>query len=100
MTFLKIGSRGKKVKNLQRKLKKTGFLFFVKQIALLNNIKGFVKCTDNSTITIQAEGTETDLNKFIEFCRIGPSEAEIENISISKKEIQQYNTFEIRQYKI
>ena len=77
------------------KVKKTGFLFYAKQFSKLYNINGFAKYTDNTTLLIEAEGNENQLNKFIEYCMEGPLGAKIINFNISEGEIKHYNSFDI-----
>lgn len=77
------------------RIQKTGFPFYVKQFAQLNDINGLVKYLDESTILIEAQGNETDLNVFIEYCRIGPNGSVINSIKISQGQIQKYKLFQI-----
>ncbi|MCF8372569.1 MAG: acylphosphatase [Bacteroidales bacterium] len=77
------------------KIQKTGFHYFVKQLAQLNNIKGFVNVPDEEGITIEAEGRESDLNRFIEFCLVGPEGALINTTNISENPVKHYQNFTI-----
>ncbi|MBN1338906.1 MAG: acylphosphatase [Bacteroidales bacterium] len=81
--------------SLSGKIQKTGFPFYVKQFAILNNIRGSVRILDESHIVIEAEGKETGLNKFIEFCRVGPLGSSVDGVSISKNRIRHFNSFVI-----
>lgn len=76
-------------------LGQSGFPFFVKQFAMLNKIKGFVKQSDDTLIIIEAEGQESDLNKFIKYCRIGPNGSIINSINITPSTNGKYRSFEI-----
>ena len=76
-------------------LTQTGFPFYVKQFAYLNNIKGWVRHSDHTQIIIDAEGEDADINKFIEYCRIGPNGSVISSINISHTEIKKYESFKI-----
>jgi len=77
------------------KLQKTGFPFYVKQFAQLNNIKGFVKYSSVSSIIIEAEGNEANLNIFIEYCRIGPEGSVITSVNISQGQLLNHASFKI-----
>jgi len=77
------------------RVQKTGFPFFVKQFAQLNNINGLVKYLDESSILIEAQGYEADINVFIEYCLIGPNGSVINSIQISHGQIKKYKSFEI-----
>ncbi len=77
------------------RVQKTGFPFFVKQFAQLHNINGFVKYLDESSVGIEAQGNEADLNVFIKYCRIGPNGSVINSIKISQGQVQKYKSFKI-----
>ncbi|MCD4698083.1 MAG: acylphosphatase [Bacteroidales bacterium] len=81
--------------NISGKVQNTGFPFYVKQFAQLYNIKGFVKFSNESLITIEVQGNETDLNKFIEYCRIGPEGSLITSVKISQGELLNHDSFRI-----
>lgn len=50
------------------------------------NIYGWVKNTVNDRVEIFAQGNEEDLNKFVSWCKQGPSKAEVKNIQVKEKE--------------
>ena len=77
------------------KVKKTGFLFFAKQFSKIYHITGFAKYTGNTTLLIEAEGEETRLNKFIEYCKEGPLGSKINGFDIREGEIKHYHSFDI-----
>ena len=77
------------------KVRKTGFLFFAKQFSKIYNIKGFVKYTGNTTLLIEAEGHEIQLNKFVEYCKEGPYGSEITGFDITEGEVKHHTTFDI-----
>jgi len=87
------------MKNLQIKISgkilNTGFLFFIKQFAKYYSICGFVQYTSDTSLTIEAEGSESNLNKFIKFCRTGPSDSTIIGFKITEGEIQNHSSFNI-----
>jgi acylphosphatase len=51
------------------------------------NIKGWVKNTDNDNVEIIAQGDENNLQQFIEWCKEGPERAEVEDVEINDKKI-------------
>ena len=77
------------------KVQKTGFHYFVKQLAQMNNINGFVNKPDEDGIIIEAEGREPDLNRFIEFCLEGPTGAVVSSTTIKEGTIKSHNSFSI-----
>lgn len=81
--------------NISGKVCKTGFLFFVKQFSKLYHITGFVKYTGETSLLIEAEGTETNLSRFLDYCKAGPSGSKIKDIKITEGELQNYRAFNI-----
>ena len=77
------------------KVYKTGFRYFVKQIAERLEITGSVEYSHNHSVLIEATGTDIALNKLIGFCRLGCIGSQVENISLSEKPFPQRHTFEI-----
>lgn len=45
-------------------------------------ISGFVRNEEDGSVYIEAEGDETALKKFVEWCYIGPEGAKVNNIKI------------------
>ena len=78
------------------KVYKTGFRYFVKQMADVNKITGFVKYDENNSISIEAEGEEDNLKQFMKFCSQGCASSEIADVNIEPGELHNYNSFEIR----
>lgn len=80
---------------LNGKIYHTGFLFYVKQFAGLNNIRGTVYYSENNAIIIEAEGEEPDLDRFIEYCRIGPLGAEVSTLNVARSGRRGFDSFQI-----
>ncbi len=57
-----------------------------KQKANELKLYGWVKNTANDTVEALVQGNETDINKFIDWCRQGPPKAEVEHVDIAEKE--------------
>jgi acylphosphatase len=58
------------------------------------HLVGWVKNEPDGTIEIVAEGDDKDLNKFIEWCKYGPDNAEVEKVNIKWHEpTGQFNDF-------
>lgn len=60
------------------------------------NISGFVENLDNGAVYIEAEGEEAQLNEFIEWCKLGPVSATVEDVEIEHRELSGFGTFQIR----
>jgi acylphosphatase len=69
---------------------------FVKINADRLKIKGYVKNLSNGNVEIVFEGHEEKINNLINECRKGPAGAYVEDIEISKIDINGLENFEIR----
>jgi len=78
------------------KVQHVGFRFMTMQAAYKFGVFGYVKNKTNGSIYIEAEGEEEKLNKFIEWCKVGPVGAEIAEVDISEGEIKNYTSFDIK----
>ncbi len=73
-----------------------GFRYNAQIIANEHNITGYVKNMRNGTVFIEAEGEESDLEKFISWCRKGPTWSYVENTDIEYIPLNGYSDFKIR----
>ncbi|HLB51573.1 hypothetical protein A3F07_01575 [candidate division WWE3 bacterium RIFCSPHIGHO2_12_FULL_38_15] len=71
------------------------FRFFVEQKASELGIKGFVRNEPDGTVYVEAEAPDETLNKFVEFCKRGPTFAGVENTEIKESKFEHFSTFEI-----
>lgn len=58
------------------------------------NIKGFAKNQDDGSVYIEAEGEEKSLDKFLSWCKNGPTLAKISNIKITKGILKNFTDFQ------
>lgn len=61
-----------------------------------NNIKGYIQNMEDGSVYIEAEGDEEAMQKFIDWCKIGPPGAVVENVDIKTGELMNYNEFSVR----
>ena len=66
-----------------------------KEKALNAGLTGWVRNTKSGDVEILATGTESDLNQFINWCRIGPSKASVEEVTVTDNPFISFETFEI-----
>jgi len=71
-----------------------GFRPFVYQLALKNNLSGWVQNTSGAVL-IHAEGEESRLDKFVLELKAGPPRSHIENCSVCEVLPERYQKFEI-----
>ncbi len=68
--------------HIKGKVHKTGYRFFVKQMARLLNIGGNVQYLDDNSILINAIGNPPEITKFIDYCRIGNYSSWVQKVEI------------------
>ena len=69
----------------------------IKHIAEKLGLSGFVKNEDDGSVTIVAEGEEENLQKFIEWAKVGTPLSRIDNIKIEwRGATGEFNSFEIK----
>ncbi len=61
------------------------------------SIKGSVKNERNGDVYIEAEGDEEALNKFIAWCRVGPSQGRVDQCVARQGEVKGFKNFVIDQ---
>jgi acylphosphatase len=66
-----------------------------KAVADQMGIKGIVKNLKDGTVYIEAEGDDFFINEFIEWCKYGPDDARIDDISIEDIEVKNYRNFDV-----
>lgn len=58
-------------------------------------INGFARNESDGSVYIEAEGSEENINKFLEWCRKGPLLAKVEKVEISENNLKNFSSFEI-----
>ncbi len=73
-----------------------GFRYNTQKIAKEYNISGYVRNLVDGTVFIEAEGEESDVEKFINWCKKGPERAIVEDIKVVSINSKGYSQFEIK----
>jgi acylphosphatase len=73
-----------------------GFRFSAMQVAYQRGIRGFIKNEKDHSLYIEAEGEDSQLDGFIDWCRRGPVWAKVDEIEIVDSEFKNYTSFDIR----
>ena len=60
-----------------------GFRFFVRKAVAGLSVSGWVRNDSDGAVSIVAEGPVDDLNKLLEAVKIGPAEAEVDDVEVS-----------------
>ena len=66
-----------------------------KAVADQMGIKGLVKNEKDGSVYIEAEGDETTLSMFLEWCNEGPDKSIVENVAVEDGEVKNYRNFEV-----
>ena len=59
-------------------------------------IVGFVKNQSDGSVYIEAEGEMPQLSALIDWCKMGPNHAKVENVHFVPGEVQGFKGFDIR----
>jgi acylphosphatase len=79
------------------KVQMVGLRSFIKRNAILLNLRGYVKNTENGNVEAVFEGPEEDIKKMIELCRQGSEASKIENVEVKEEEYNsEYSEFSIK----
>lgn len=81
---------------IQGKVQGVGFRYSCRQIAVNMGIRGFVQNLPDGRVFVEAEGDETSLALFENWCKTGPSRARVENIRKETVSFKEYTRFEIK----
>jgi acylphosphatase len=72
------------------------FRKFTQQIALTLEISGYVRNSIDGSVYIEATGMDEKITRLIEWCRKGPSKADVSGLEIIDIKPGRYTGFEIR----
>ncbi len=81
--------------HISGKVFKTGFRYYLKQIAHLNHITGYVRYDKDQSLIVEAQGTEASINEFLKLCRLGHTSSLVEEVSIKEVPVTKFEGFEI-----
>ena len=81
--------------NIFGKVQEVGFRFKTMEKAYVFGVQGYVRNKRDGSILIEAEGEEENLQGFMDWCKVGPTGAKIDNIQIQELPLKNYTTFEI-----
>jgi len=81
--------------HISGKVYKTGFRYYLKQMASVNNISGFVKYDTDHSLMLEVQGSEADIDKFVKYCWLGCMNSNVLEVSLKELPETDYKTFEI-----
>ncbi len=66
-----------------------------KDVADKMHITGWVKNTEEGNVEIVASGSNDQLQKFMEWCKVGPRRAIVTNVIVTNTEEENFKSFEV-----
>jgi len=73
-----------------------GFRYYTLQTAKRFSIQGYVKNLPNNTVQVEASGNDSDLEIFVDYLKIGPSMARVNEINIQDIPDKEFHGFIIK----
>ena len=77
------------------RVQRIGFRFHSMQTAYKYNVTGLVRNMSDGSVYIEAEGENGNIDRFVDWCRIGPLGAKIEKFLMEEGEVKNYTSFDI-----
>jgi acylphosphatase len=66
-----------------------------KAVADQMGIRGIIKNKKDGSVYIEAEGDESFMDDFIDWCKYGPDDARVDDIVIEEIEVKNYRNFDV-----
>jgi len=80
---------------IKGKVQNVGYRYFALKKAIELGINGFVVNLPDGSVKIEAEGNDADIDKFIYWCRTGPSMDVISDVEVIDSDVKNYDSFAI-----
>jgi acylphosphatase len=78
------------------KVRHKGFRFAAMQKAYQLNVRGFIKNQADSSLYVEAEGEESNLDTFIEWCKVGPIGAQVTTVDVTEGSMKDFKGFDMK----
>ena len=80
---------------IRGKVQGVSFRYTTKVVADQMGVRGIVKNEKDGSLYLEAEGDDTLLEVFLEWCHEGPDRAKIEAVEVTPGVLKNYDNFEI-----
>lgn len=77
------------------KVQGVSFRYTTKVVADQMGVRGIIRNEKDGSLYIEAEGDDTLLEIFLEWCNEGPDRAKIEHVAVTPGVLKHYQNFEI-----
>ena len=81
---------------IQGKVQGVFYRASAKEVALALSLTGWVRNTDEGHVEAIASGTDSALQKFVDWCNKGPEKAIVTNVQVTQMEEETFKSFQIR----
>ena len=62
------------------------------------NISGWIRNTNEGDVEAMISGEDKNLKLFIEWCKTGPAEADVTDVTVTQQPPMTFNSFEIKRH--
>ena len=83
--------------HISGKVYKVGFRYYLKQMASVKHVKGYVKYDTDHSLLLEVQGNENDIDEFVKYCRLGCMSSTVSEVLLKDVPVKDYNKFEIRE---
>jgi acylphosphatase len=66
-----------------------------KEIAEIHKISGWIRNTDDGKVEACISGEDDAVEEFISWCKYGPEEAKVENVSVNYAPVKKFDKFRV-----
>jgi acylphosphatase len=80
---------------IEGKVQGVYFRATAKDVADEIGVTGWVKNTEEGNVEIAATGNNEQLQKFVEWCRVGPRRAIVTNVQLKNIDEENFKSFEV-----
>jgi acylphosphatase len=78
------------------KVQGVGFRFYTQKTALEMGVNGYVKNMRDGSVFIEAEAEREVMETFVEWVKMGPEWARVDEINVQEMPVQKFDNFTIR----
>jgi len=78
------------------KVQRVNFRYNAQAVAHQLNLTGFIRNMFDGSVLAHAEGPDEQVQRFIEWCNIGPRLADVTEVQAEEQDVKGYQTFEIK----
>jgi acylphosphatase len=78
------------------RVQKVGYRYTAYLNANKFGLTGFIKNETDQSVYIEAEGSETNLNEFVDWCKEGTESSVVDQVDVKRAPVENFREFTIR----